>query len=210
MTDYSKDLLLPLVGTVEGLDAAERSHSESVDANWKLRQGGTSPRSGNAQPIAQLPSAAFPGLRTAGPRSKRPDRRALRRKPGRGLGPEEQAQPETPEIQSEESTATIVRDQVPGPTPGRQISEYQTALLSLKPKEKDLASASRASLVRWAGLVVQVEDPLNVSKAARGIYAAADITRSSKRVQSAVNETVTSLSRQAVPQGLSDYCGATT
>ncbi|PKB69804.1 MAG: hypothetical protein BZY77_02750 [SAR202 cluster bacterium Io17-Chloro-G5] len=32
MTDYSKDLLLPLVGTVENLDAAKRSHSESVGA----------------------------------------------------------------------------------------------------------------------------------------------------------------------------------
>ena len=32
MTDYSKDLFLPLVGTVENLDAAQRSHSESVGA----------------------------------------------------------------------------------------------------------------------------------------------------------------------------------
>ena len=104
--------------------------------------------------------------------------------------PEERAQPEAPEIQSEESTAIIVRDEVPGPTPVRQVSEYQTALLSLKPKEKDLASASRASLVQWAGQVVQVESPVHVSEAARRIYAAADITRSSKRVQSAVNEAV--------------------
>ena len=89
------------------------------------------------------------------------------------------------------STATIVRDEVPGPTPVRQVPEYQTVLLSLEPKEKDLASASRASLVRWApGLVVQVEGPIHVSEAARRIYAAADITRSSKRVQSAVNEAV--------------------
>ena len=28
VTDYSKDLLLPLVGTVEDLDTAQRSHSE--------------------------------------------------------------------------------------------------------------------------------------------------------------------------------------
>ena len=89
------------------------------------------------------------------------------------------------------STATIVRDEVPGPTPVRQVPEYQTVLLSLEPKEKDLASASKASLVRWApGLVVQVEGPIHVSEAARRIYAAADITRSSKRVQSAVNEAV--------------------
>ena len=142
------------------------------------------PRSGNAQPIGQLPSAAFPGVRTAGSRSTRPDRRALRRRPGRGHGPEEQAQPEAPEIQSEESTATIVRDEVPGPTPVRQVFEYKTALLSLKPKERDLASASRASLVRWAGLVVQVDGPMHASEAASRIYAAADVTRSSKRVQS--------------------------
>ena len=32
MTGYSKDLLLPLVGTVEDLDASQRSHSESVGA----------------------------------------------------------------------------------------------------------------------------------------------------------------------------------
>jgi len=107
------------------------------------------PRSGNAQPIAQLPTAAFPGLRTAGPRSTRPDRRVLPRRPGQGLGPEKQTQPEAPEIQPEESTATIVRDEVPRPTPVRQVSEYQIVLLSLKPKEKDLASASRTSLVRW-------------------------------------------------------------
>ena len=42
MTDYSKDLFLPLAGTVENLDAAQRSHSESVGtkletaARWDL------------------------------------------------------------------------------------------------------------------------------------------------------------------------------
>jgi len=66
----------------------------------------------------------------------------------------------------------------------RQVSEYKTALLSLKPKEKDLASASRASLVRSAGLVVQAEGPMHASEAASRIYAAAGITRSSERVQS--------------------------
>ena len=39
-----------------------------------------------------------------------------------------------------------------------------------------------------AGLVVQVEGPIHVSEAARRFYTATDITRSSKRVQSAVNE----------------------
>ena len=38
--------------------------------------------------------------------------------------------------------------------------------------------------------MVQVEGPIHVSEAARRFYTATDITRSSKRVQSAVNEAV--------------------
>ena len=101
MTDYSKDLFLPLVGTVENLDAAQRSHSESVGAKLEAAARWDLLDLGMRNPLLNYRLAAFPGLRTAGPSSTRPDRRALRRRPGQGLGPEEQAQSEAPEIQSE-------------------------------------------------------------------------------------------------------------
>ena len=137
------------MGTVEDLDASQRSHSESVGAkleaaarwdlldlgmrnpllNYRLLRSRGSGLQGHAP--QHLIDALYGGSRA------------------KGLCPGEQAQPEVPEIQSEESTATIVGGEVPGPTPVRQVPEYQTVLLSLEPKEKDLASASRASLVRW-------------------------------------------------------------
>jgi hypothetical protein len=101
MTDYSKDLFLPLVGTVENLDAAQRSHSESVGAKLEAAARWDLLDLGMRNPLLNYRLAAFPGLRTAGPSSTRPDRPALRRRPGQGLGPEEQAQSEAPEIQSE-------------------------------------------------------------------------------------------------------------
>ena len=96
----------------------------------------------------------------------------------------------SPEPQSSESTSVIIRDDVPEPASGPQVTEYKVAQPSLNDGDKDLAAASELSLALWLAEVVQTESPVHVTEAVRRIYSEAGVRRASKGVQAAMDEAV--------------------
>ena len=106
------------------------------------------------------------------------------------VSPEPEIEPAQQEAPADDLTGPIVREDVPEPVSGPQVTEYQIAQPSLNDGDKDLSAASELSLALWLAEVVQTESPVHVTEAVRRIYSQAGVRRASRAVQEAMDDAV--------------------